>query len=331
MARQDGIPMEFFADLVATYYTTSAEGDETTGWRVKVTPPPTMGKWWEALYLVREGKAVRLLATRSARSKRAIGAHVAGLLDKGKGEAARRWLDWMADEPDVVFRAIWKKGEKADDAVVKIAAAALLIDAPTDKTIATLESCLKLDDATRKNGCTVALSSAYAARERWKDASDTLGRATAPLVTDPDVAVRRAFYLLRNGHDKAASKVLEAATAVVPILWLNVETQPLKDEEVAAIRQMATTSKFVGAASVALFLHVKHDDYADLERSVDLALSYDDTGEGGPANWYVIGRIAESLGYPQIARTAYERAATGIDVTHHLALKKLETLSPPTR
>jgi hypothetical protein len=215
---------------------------------------------------------------------------------------------------------------------MRLAAAALLADhAPADKTIATLEGCSRLDDAERKNGCLVVLSSAYGARERWKEASDALAAVRGELTGDEDVVARRALYFFLLGHDKAGMTILERGKAELAVLWLDIDAGRIDEKSIEHIRQLAKAGKPTGAASVAFGLNAHLDDYSDLERSAWVAFSHDDTGEGGPSNWYVVGRIAEILGYPEQARAAYQRAATGTAMTHHLARKKLETLPPPTR
>ena len=94
VARQQGLPMEFYADVGLGAMQLVQDGDEATGYRVRIRNSGNRRE--ETLFVVREGDEYRISATRQ--SPALIGLSVLRLLDAGKNDAARQWLNWTREE-----------------------------------------------------------------------------------------------------------------------------------------------------------------------------------------------------------------------------------------
>jgi len=97
VARQQGLPMEFYADLGMSSMQLVQDGDDATGYRIRIrnTGVGKSGRE-ETVFVIREGDAYRISATR--KSPALIGLSVLRLLDAGKNEVARQWLNWTREE-----------------------------------------------------------------------------------------------------------------------------------------------------------------------------------------------------------------------------------------
>ena len=97
IARQQGLPMEFYSDVGLGAMQLVQDGDEETGYRIRVRNSTAgNGGREETMFVVREGGQYRVSATR--KSPALIGFSVLRLLDAGKNEAARQWLNWTREE-----------------------------------------------------------------------------------------------------------------------------------------------------------------------------------------------------------------------------------------
>src|SRR6185436_11929259 len=96
-ARQQGLPMEFYADLGLATMQLVQDGDDATGYRIRIrnTAAGKSGRD-ETVFVIREGDEYRISATR--KSPALIGLSVLRLLDAGKPEVARQWLNWTREE-----------------------------------------------------------------------------------------------------------------------------------------------------------------------------------------------------------------------------------------
>lgn len=96
-ARQQGLPMEFYADLGLASMQLVQDGDDAAGYRIRIRNT-SVGKGGreETVFVIREGNEYRISATR--KSPALIGLSVLRLLDAGKPEVARQWLNWTREE-----------------------------------------------------------------------------------------------------------------------------------------------------------------------------------------------------------------------------------------
>ena len=134
VAREQGLPLAFYADVGIGTVQLVQDGSDDVGYRIR-TRSSAKGTAEETAFVIREGDGYRISATR--KSPPFIGFSVMRLLDAGKNEAARQWLNWTREEftanggDDVLastpFSKYWpKQKQSATVDEMRIAAAMLM-------------------------------------------------------------------------------------------------------------------------------------------------------------------------------------------------------------
>ncbi len=134
--RKSGVPLSMIRDNVLSQTRFRQEGNDRTGYRIRselLTPKGQQTSWW---FVVREGKTYKLRASESAPA--GLGAQALTLIEQGKLNAARQWLDWayglIEARPDQdalttrPFAALWPPGGERDRRSALVAAAALVAE-----------------------------------------------------------------------------------------------------------------------------------------------------------------------------------------------------------
>ncbi len=133
-AREQSLPLEFYADLGLSSVQYSVEGDDGTGYRIK-TRTPGQRQSEETFYVVRESD--RYAVSASTKAPGLIGWSVLRLLDAKQNDAARLWLNWARDAYTPVsgddpvaglpFTRLWSKNRSsATESEMRTAAASLM-------------------------------------------------------------------------------------------------------------------------------------------------------------------------------------------------------------
>lgn len=187
VARKQGLPLEFYADIGIGTLQVVQDGDDATGYRIRLrnNNPGAAGRE-ETLFVVREGGEYRISATR--KSPPLIGFSVMRLLDANKNDAARQWLNWAREEFPVrgdddplassPFSRYWQKSKQsATVEEMRTAAAMLMLSKElSDRTLPILTAAKDVDHA---------LALAYVAHE---DFTAALPVAQRLLAAQPDSA-----------------------------------------------------------------------------------------------------------------------------------------------
>jgi tetratricopeptide (TPR) repeat protein/transglutaminase-like putative cysteine protease len=157
MAGPSGMPLPTLADIIAGNMSYTVDGDDAGGYRIRLTVPGTPPS---TTYVIKEDNEYRILGVDA--NVRGIGREVLARLERGDLESARRWLDWAREHMqrgggDDVFSGnpfphLWTKGDPADPAAIRVAAAALAIGARKDPQLLTLldEALAATSDSKRK-------------------------------------------------------------------------------------------------------------------------------------------------------------------------------------
>lgn len=135
VARQQGLPMEFYADLGMSSMQLVQDGDDATGYRIRIRNNTNKGGRDETAFVIREGDEYRISATR--KSPALIGLSVLRLLDAKKPDVARQWLNWTREEfpagggddplETTPFSKYWAKSKpSATEEEMRVAAAMLM-------------------------------------------------------------------------------------------------------------------------------------------------------------------------------------------------------------
>jgi tetratricopeptide (TPR) repeat protein/transglutaminase-like putative cysteine protease len=131
--RSHELPYEVVRDALVSIAVAEKEGDDHTGWRVRVTKPMNTGVDTE--FVVRENGHYRMLALRETQVH--IGHRVLDALAAKDFAAARRWLDWSAEfyrNGDSIdrgaptpFARVWNPGGGGSPEQARVAALMLLV------------------------------------------------------------------------------------------------------------------------------------------------------------------------------------------------------------
>jgi len=123
-------------DISLTRAQPRVQGNDTTGYKVTLWPS---AKYKSERYIVKEGGHYKILATRKVSS--GIGVEVLDRVNAGDLVGARTLLDWVredwplpgGDDPmaGAAFPHLWTKGKEGDAALIKAAAAFLLVQTKT--------------------------------------------------------------------------------------------------------------------------------------------------------------------------------------------------------
>jgi tetratricopeptide (TPR) repeat protein len=129
---RSGFPADALLDVVMQSANAKVEGDDASAYRVTLQLP---GRTNLTMYVVKEGNNYKYLG--SSEDTDALGLEVLDRIAANNLAGARALLDWMRDSQHLaggddpldgyVFPRIWTKGRDADAAIMKIAAAAMLV------------------------------------------------------------------------------------------------------------------------------------------------------------------------------------------------------------
>ncbi len=110
--------------------------------------------------------------------------------------------------------------------------------------------------------------------------------------------------------DKLVASGEATANTYNELAWAALFRPPLKDRDV----EYAQRSVAMSRSQVEAYLHTLATLYAETGKVVEArqtlleAVDLRTTGDPAPADWYVLGRIAEGYGLPDAARRAYQKA-----------------------
>lgn len=175
LARNDS-SLDVTLDLVMQAFDPKIEGDDATGYRIKVQMP---GEHSSTFFVVKEEGQYRLLDT--GEKPNAAGLEILDRIQGGDLHGAKVLLDWLREDQHLeggddplggpVFPRFWIKGETADASKMKLAAGAILVGTkPTAaQGIAILEGARKEATTEReKTNIELALAVGYGIEENFK-------------------------------------------------------------------------------------------------------------------------------------------------------------------
>lgn len=382
---QSGATPAVAVDTTLSAMEAIVEGDDATGYRVRMTLPFGSGAF-ETWYLVREDGALKILAT--GRNPETLGVMALARARRGDLAGARKLLDWIRDRGPCgggangwsAFCAMWPENggrEGAEEISRAAAAAAALSDAPGE-AVGLLERARQSASPELAKAIDWALAAAYLNGEKLADLDKVSARLYAAegptaralglrldvlrrlertvelealaqkrLVENPGdkVALGRLMaHKLREGDYAGGASLGEklvasgAATAddYNELAWLSLFAGRVNDRTV----ELAQRATSMTESSVRAYLHTLASVDAELGKSAEareilvksLELRLEDAPD--PADWYVIGRIAENYALADAARAAYQRTlATKVDPAtpgsvELLAKRRLDALGP---
>jgi transglutaminase-like putative cysteine protease/Flp pilus assembly protein TadD len=175
MFSRQGSSPDVTLDLMVQAFQPKTEGNDATGYRVIMQVP---GSPKMTGYVVKEDGKYKVLDM--ARNPDAIGLEILDRVQANNLDGARVLLDWLRDEQHLEggddplaglsFPRFWTKGQQADAAQIKLAAAAILVDSkPTvSQGLAILEPALAaVKTDTEKTNILLALTAGYAVSENY--------------------------------------------------------------------------------------------------------------------------------------------------------------------
>ncbi len=157
-------------------------GDDASGYRIRLAPPSPRVPEGMYAYVTKAGAGYRYAGMSAV--PHVLGLEVLDLLDRGEPEAARTWLDWIAEamrpgenhgDPlaENPFHLLWSRGQAADPERMRLAATALLAeDEANEAYLATLAAALRSDPVSgaERTGVLLALVRGYLAADRGAEA-----------------------------------------------------------------------------------------------------------------------------------------------------------------
>lgn len=178
VARRQGLPLAFYADVAFGSMQFTQDGDDATGYRVRVRSAGGNSSDDETFYVIKEGNEYKISASRKVPSL--IGWSVLRSLDAGKPEVARQWLNWAREELPAgggddpmsghPFAAVWPRAKQsATDEEMRLAAALLLPSKEgADRAIPILSAAReKATSDVVRSRIDQALANAYGVKEDW--------------------------------------------------------------------------------------------------------------------------------------------------------------------
>ncbi|HWW62168.1 MAG TPA: hypothetical protein VN181_12430, partial [Thermoanaerobaculia bacterium] len=243
-ARDQGLPIEFYADAGIPSVQFVQDGDDATGWRIRTRAATRRNATDDTFYVIKENGAYRVAAT--TREPGFIGWRVLRMADAKQLDAAKQWLNWAREEltagggDDALsgppFAKFWAKSKATATAdEIRLAAASLALGKQVSEPsipvlLAAREKAENDELRARIDQCLVI---AYAAKEDFASALPVAQRLYAAL---PDSGT--AFNLLTStltqlDRHAEASKVATERLARIP-----------RDED--ALRSLANSSMHEG-------------------------------------------------------------------------------------
>jgi tetratricopeptide (TPR) repeat protein len=271
--REAGVTPDLLLDVALSGLELFRDGDPASGLRVRLRFAFAPGEPATALYLVREGGALRLLASDAAWP--ILAAEARRYADARDLAGAGRWLAWAreavpgsagdAGAPAGVLAAIAPPGAPLDAGRARLAAAALAAFADGSAPVVDVLSEASATDPAARRAILVALAQAHRSGDRPEAA---LAAADALLADDPasrEAFVTKAWALrrLRRGAelDRAAEALLAHRPDDANVLALLATSRLLlgdRDGAARAFRRLveggrATPGVYNDAAWLSLF------------------------------------------------------------------------------
>ncbi|HJZ99369.1 MAG TPA: DUF3857 domain-containing protein [Candidatus Solibacter sp.] len=179
--KNSGMPLQVGIDIAMSVLQFTAEGSDETGFVVRANMVGGGDTGSEQVwFVIREKGSYRLIAPPNTFQPTA--AMILALLDEGKTELARAWLDRIrqelpagnGDDPlsGQMFSRFWQQGQTADADSMRIAAALLLSEheKAVDRTLAILEKAARSADAANANHISAGLAEAYYTAKKYDQA-----------------------------------------------------------------------------------------------------------------------------------------------------------------
>jgi tetratricopeptide (TPR) repeat protein/transglutaminase-like putative cysteine protease len=261
--KTSGLTLEVAADIGVSALQFPREGSDETGWVIRMVAPggASGGGQSQVWFVNKENGSYRLLTAPGDFS--GVGRLVLKLVNEGKTELARTWLDRVrqelpaggGDDPlsGAMFSRVWHEGQNADAQAIRLAAALLLSDKPNGiaSTIAVLEEARKTVAAPAAGFVAASLAEAYLIDKSYDKA---LATSKSILSDQPESAV--AFTLALRSAYALGGK--EAADRIA-----NANLARFKNN-MGALRSAAATAL----------------SYADTERAIAIEKQIVDSGRG---------------------------------------------------
>jgi tetratricopeptide (TPR) repeat protein len=181
LTRQE-LPMDVGADLLFSNVRVNVEGDDATGYRVRLRAAGDT----QSFYVVRENGAYRLLTVAPMMGPVALMA--LERIEANDLAGARRWLDWArlelrasnSEDPleGPAFARTWTVGVEADLPRARLATALLLADcAMGDRALPLLQTSREATkDAADRLSLDLALAKAHLELNQWRPLQEVAGR-----------------------------------------------------------------------------------------------------------------------------------------------------------
>ena len=224
----DELPMPVFRDLLAMAFEVQQEGDDETGYRLRMRPMGATAQSDElALFVRREnGKWIIRGATNGEELN---GLTVLGMAAKGELEPARKWLNWTRDEAkggtsdDPLegdpFAVLWPKSKAtATLDEIRLAAASLATDkyswAQSEPILVTGREQATSEPA--KAAIDLALATIYRGRKDWPRMLEVTSRLVAANADSATAFSTHISALLRNGKTSEATALAQQRLERLP-------------------------------------------------------------------------------------------------------------------
>jgi tetratricopeptide (TPR) repeat protein len=336
----DGLPLLVFGDLMSSMLEVQQDGDDQTGYRLRMrmlgTPAAT-----EDMFLFVRRENGRWLIRGASRGEELTGDTVLSMVAKGELEAGRKWLNWVredakggtSDDPleGIPFAALWPKSKATADAEeIRVAAASLATDpfvsARSEPILIAARDTAKTDAA--KAAIDLALVTIYQERKEWPKMLPVTSRLFASHSDSPTAFSTHITALLRNGKAPEATALANQRLERLP-----------NDRD--AVRALALSAAEAGdykaaqqyAVKVADELRPKHEDFAlaawvalftdqQLDRAIEHAQhaskDTEDEKEEDVQSLHVLAALYAATGKSIEARTALLKS---IDEDHRGTLR----------
>lgn len=312
VARQQGLPLAFYADIGAGAMSATQDGNDDIGYRVRLRSMGNGSNEDETFFVIKENGEYRLSASRKVPSL--IGWSVMRWVEAGKLEAARQWLNWTREEMPAgggddplsghPFSAIWPRAKQtATEDEMRLAAALLMPSKETgDRALPVLQAAR--DKATSDDvraRIDHAIANIYAAKEDWAGALTVAQRMYA---LKPESAT--AFNLL-----DAALINLDRHDDVLKLSNERLQRMPKDDD---ALRALA------GAA-------MNRGDYVESEKAYRLVLTElrPNAGDYNNIAWNALLKGTDLERALEDARAAMKLPGSGSALLHTVASLYAET------
>jgi tetratricopeptide (TPR) repeat protein/transglutaminase-like putative cysteine protease len=185
-AQDEGLTPQVLTDVMLGSMHYAVEGSDEVGYRITTT---SMGAGSHDYYVVKEATGYRVLTNDFPGEDN--GNEIMALLDAGKLDAAKQWLDWSrqamkrGDGDDALggplLPRFWTVGDKADAAKMRLAALAMLSGSDSMKPhMEELEQAAKAAKTVEeRTSLDLTLAVAYNQDQRWKDLRPVAERLVA--------------------------------------------------------------------------------------------------------------------------------------------------------